>query len=97
MLGPHNCLSGEYAYTVTEGGGFPFLQLLCNLWKRTVTLPLLLTINLISRWRIPEAIDDLVRSKSMHNFKHSSFPTSLSVSSHVDLIHLFSIHPFPTP
>ena len=33
----------------------------------------------------------------MHNFKQNSFPTSLSVSSHVDLVHLFPMHPFPTP
>ena len=51
-----------------------------------MTLSLVLTINLISRWCIPEALDDVVRAKSIYNFKLSSFRPSLSVSPHVDLI-----------
>ena len=35
---------------------------------------------------IPEALDDVVKAKSINNFKLSLFPSSLSVSSHADLI-----------
>ena len=65
----HNCLSGEYAYTVKEAAGFSFLQLICNLWKWNVTLSPVLTINLISRWCTPEGIDAAVSARSIYNFK----------------------------
>ena len=49
-------------------------------------LTMYLTMNLISRWCIPEATDDVVRVKCIHNSKLSSFSPSLSVSPNVDLI-----------
>ena len=73
----HNCLSDEYACTAKEGGDFPFLQLLCNLWKWNVALSPVLTINLISRWCISESFGDVVRAKSVHNFKLSFFFKSI--------------------
>ena len=45
-----------------------------------------LTINLISRCCIPEALGDVLRAKSIYKFKLSSFYPSLSVSPHVDII-----------
>lgn len=43
-------------------------------------------LTLISKWRISEALDDVARAKSMHNFKLRSFPPILSASLYVELI-----------
>lgn len=68
----HHCLSGEYIYTVKEGGSFPFLQLLCsNLLKWNVILSPVLSVNLIFRWCIADALDYVARAKSIHKFKQS--------------------------
>lgn len=49
------------------------------------TLSQVLAITLISRWCVPEALDDIVRAKSIRNFKLIFFLPSLSVSDHVSL------------
>ena len=51
-----------------------------------MTFSAVITINLISRWCIPEPLDDGARTKSIHKFKLIPFPPSLSVSTHADLI-----------
>ena len=85
MFEPHKIVyQGNIHYTVKQGGGFSSLKLLCSLWKWNVTLSPVLNINLITRCCIPEALDNIVRVKNIHNFKLSYFPPGLSISPHTN-------------